>query len=71
MEKRHIEAIAKIAPDVSGKTMLFGHWLGRQEIVDPYRKSQEVFEHVYQLLSSSAVKWGSALALEHENNYVR
>jgi protein-tyrosine phosphatase len=27
MEKSHIEQIGHIAPEVKGKTMLFGHWL--------------------------------------------
>ncbi|MNE76319.1 Low molecular weight protein-tyrosine-phosphatase wzb [compost metagenome] len=61
MEKRHIESIGRIAPEVRGKTMLFGHWLGQAEIDDPYRKSQEAFEHVFQLLSRSADKWAQSL----------
>ncbi|EMB6255569.1 TPA: protein tyrosine phosphatase [Serratia marcescens] len=61
MEKRHVGAIARIAPEVRGKTMLFGHWLGQVEIDDPYRKSQEAFEHVFQLLLRSADKWAQSL----------
>jgi protein-tyrosine phosphatase len=61
MEKRHVESIARIAPEVRGKTMLFGHWLGQVEIDDPYRKSQEAFEHVFQLLLRSADKWAQSL----------
>ncbi|MCL0608592.1 hypothetical protein M2985_20480, partial [Klebsiella pneumoniae] len=34
----------KISPEVRGKTMLLGHWLGSREIADPYRKSDEAFE---------------------------
>ena len=62
MEKRHIDLVGNISPEVRGKTMLFGHWLGQQEIDDPYRKSLEAFEHVYQLLSNSANKWAKVLA---------
>jgi protein-tyrosine phosphatase len=30
MEKKHIEQIIKIAPEARGKTMLFGHWIGKR-----------------------------------------
>ncbi|PWC13678.1 protein tyrosine phosphatase [Brenneria roseae subsp. americana] len=62
MEKRHVDAVSKIAPEVRGKTMLFGHWLNQQEIADPYRKSREAFEFVYSQLEQSAQKWAQALS---------
>lgn len=61
MEKRHINEITKIAPEVRGKTMLFGHWTGQKEIPDPYRKSLEAFTSVYNLLDEAAQKWAHAL----------
>lgn len=62
MEKGHIDAVCRIAPEVRGKTMLFGHWLMQREIADPYRQSREAFEFVYQLLDESARKWANALS---------
>ncbi|CAI2137132.1 Low molecular weight protein-tyrosine-phosphatase wzb [Serratia fonticola] len=62
MEKGHIDAVSRIAPEVRGKTMLFGHWLEQREIADPYRQSREAFEFVYQLLDESAQKWAKALS---------
>ncbi|MGI8464303.1 protein tyrosine phosphatase [Pectobacterium punjabense] len=61
MEKGHIDGVGRIAPEVRGKTMLFGHWLNQQEIADPYRKSREAFEFVYSQLEQSAQKWVQAL----------
>ncbi len=61
MEKQHINDITKLAPEVRGKTMLFGHWAGQREIPDPYRKSLEAFESVYSLLDDAAQKWANAL----------
>ena len=61
MEKTHIDAVCRLAPEVRGKTMLFAHWLGQQEVPDPYRKSTEAFEFVYRLLAESAQKWVQAL----------
>ncbi|WP_192459574.1 protein tyrosine phosphatase [Musicola keenii] len=62
MEKGHIDAVSRIAPEVRGKTMLFGHWLNQQEIADPYRKSREAFEFVYSQLDQSARKWAQMLS---------
>ncbi|CAB1212556.1 arsenate reductase/protein-tyrosine-phosphatase family protein [Serratia liquefaciens] len=61
MEKGHIDAVCRLAPEVRGKTMLFAHWLNQQDVPDPYRKSQESFEFVYKLLAESAQKWSQAL----------
>ncbi|OBT13680.1 protein tyrosine phosphatase [Vibrio sp. UCD-FRSSP16_10] len=56
MEKKHIDAITKLAPGARGKTMLYGHWLNK-EIPDPYKQSIEAFEHVYKLVEQSADAW--------------
>lgn len=62
--QRH--AVADLAPEALGKTMLLGKWLdagrGRgREIPDPYRKSREVFEHVHQLLGQATNEWARRL----------
>ncbi|HDT6086150.1 protein tyrosine phosphatase [Raoultella ornithinolytica] len=57
MEKSHIEQIGRIAPEARGKTMLYGHWLGHREIPDPYRKSEEAFTSVYQLIEQAGLLW--------------
>lgn len=61
MEKGHIEAVCRLAPEVRGKTMLFAHWLDNKNIPDPYGKSQEAFEFVYRLLAESAQAWAKVL----------
>ncbi|MDT3251277.1 protein tyrosine phosphatase [Serratia sp. root2] len=61
MEKGHIDAVCQLAPEVRGKTMLLGHWLGQKEVPDPYRKSSEAFEFVYRLIDEAAQKWAQAL----------
>ncbi|GKV95178.1 protein tyrosine phosphatase [Pectobacterium aroidearum] len=62
MEKKHIDGVCRIAPEVRGKTMLYGHWVNQQEIPDPYRKSREAFEFVYLQLEQSAQKWVQVLS---------
>jgi Protein-tyrosine-phosphatase len=61
MEKSHISTLHDIAPEMRGKVMLFGHWDDERDIPDPYRKSREAFEAVYQLLDRSAQQWALAL----------
>ncbi|EPH0466235.1 protein tyrosine phosphatase [Klebsiella pneumoniae] len=57
MEKSHIEDIGRISPESRGKTMLFGYWIGQKEIPDPYRKSEEAFFSVYQLIEQAGQRW--------------
>ena len=61
MEQGHIGAITELAPEARGKTMLFGHWLGKQDIPDPYRQGKEAFEYAYQLIEKSAAAWADKL----------
>ena len=61
MESGHIRAVDKICPTVRGKVMLFGQWLSNKEIADPYRKSDEMFELVYQQIEAAAQRWAEKL----------
>lgn len=61
MEKGHIDAVANIAPEARGKTMLFGQWIGQQDIPDPYRQSREAFDHAYTLIDEAAQAWAKKL----------
>ncbi|WP_054181281.1 protein-tyrosine-phosphatase [Trabulsiella odontotermitis] len=62
MEPAHIEQVTVIAPDVRGKTLLFGQWLDGKKIPDPYGKSREAFEHVYGLLALATQEWAKRLS---------
>ena len=62
MEKYHIEKIGRIAPEARGKTMLFGHLLKQREIPDPYKKSEEAFASVYQLIEQAGMRWVDKLS---------
>ena len=62
MEREHIDAVSRLAPEVRGKIFLFGHWKGQLEISDPYRKSREAFEQVFIQLEQSAQQWAQMLS---------
>ncbi|NKI18742.1 low molecular weight phosphotyrosine protein phosphatase [Spongiibacter sp. KMU-166] len=57
MESRHIKGINDLAPQVGGKTFLLGKWSKGQEVPDPYKKSREAFDHVYNLLDQFTDDW--------------
>lgn len=61
MEHRQREYIGRLAPEVSGKTLLFGKWLEEREIPDPYRRSPEAYEQVYRILEQAAAAWAEKL----------
>ncbi|MCQ4346617.1 low molecular weight phosphotyrosine protein phosphatase [Pseudomonas stutzeri] len=61
MERRHIEGVTALAPQVRGKTFLLGKWLDEREIPDPYRRDRETFEHVYKLIDDSVTAWAKRL----------
>ena len=52
-----MEALTQLSPEARGKTMLFGQWIGKQDIPDPYRQSREAFEHAYKLIDEAAREW--------------
>ncbi|PCR16419.1 hypothetical protein CQA65_30180 [Klebsiella pneumoniae] len=51
-----------IAPEVRGKTMLFGHWNNQRDIPDPYKKSDEAFLSVYHLIEKASQVWAQKLS---------
>ena len=61
MERSHMDGVFNIDPGARGKTMLLGKWLDDREIPDPYRQSDEMFERVFQLISTSCGKWAEKL----------
>ncbi|MEZ8321695.1 low molecular weight phosphotyrosine protein phosphatase [Vibrio splendidus] len=61
MEKGHLEALTQISPEARGKTMLFGQWIGPQDIPDPHRQSREAFEYAYKLIDEAAQAWAKKL----------
>ncbi|HBR1814324.1 TPA: protein tyrosine phosphatase [Klebsiella quasipneumoniae subsp. similipneumoniae] len=62
MDRTHLVHIGRVSPEVRGKTMLLGHWMGQKDIPDPYRQGKEAFEFVYQLIEQSCQKWAEKLS---------
>lgn len=60
MDDKQKVMLSNVHPQSSGKVMLLGHWLDQgltKNIPDPYRKSDEAFEHVYQQIFQSVELW--------------
>jgi protein-tyrosine phosphatase len=61
MEAGHKAQIARDTPQLSGKTMLFDHWTGARGIADPYQKSHEFHELVFDQIEAAAKAWSGKL----------
>lgn len=57
MEPGHKRDILRIAPQLTGRTMLFDQWTGAKGIPDPYRHKRDVHERVFQEISVAADSW--------------
>lgn len=57
MERRHVAATRRLAPEAGGKVFLLDKWLGGSDIADPYRKPREAFEHTYALIERGVASW--------------
>lgn len=62
MEPKHLRFIATMAPENRGKSLLFGQWLETKDIPDPYRKSREAFEYVFNQLGKASQEWARRLS---------
>ena len=62
MEREHINGVLSLAPQARGKVFLLGKWLENREIPDPYRQSEAMFEHVFNLTEKTVDSWIKRLA---------
>ena len=62
MEPKHLRFIATMAPENRGKSLLFGQWLETKDIPDPYHKSREAFEYVFNQLGKASQEWARRLS---------
>jgi protein-tyrosine phosphatase len=57
MEAGHRAEIARQAPHLSGRVMLFDQWTGACGIPDPYREPIETHRAAYQTIEAAAQGW--------------
>jgi protein-tyrosine phosphatase len=57
MEQRHLNSVARLAPEASGKVFLFDKWHAGGDVPDPYRCSRRVFEQVHASIERGVGSW--------------
>jgi protein-tyrosine phosphatase len=57
MEKSHATAVARLAPEASGKVFLLDKWLRARNIPDPYQQQRPAFEHVHMMIDQGVRSW--------------
>jgi protein-tyrosine phosphatase len=62
MEQGHKREIARVAPQLAGRVMLFDKWTGDKGIADPYLRSKDFHEKTFAALSDAAQGWARRLA---------
>lgn len=62
MEPGHRREIGRVAPDLSGRVMLFDHWAGGEGIPDPYRQPRAFHADVFARIAVAARGWADRLA---------
>ncbi|CAB0151201.1 putative low molecular weight protein-tyrosine-phosphatase AmsI [Pseudidiomarina piscicola] len=61
MDNEQRNYIGQRYPEALAKTMLLGHWLNKKEIPDPFKRSDEVYQHVFELIEKSCNEWKTKL----------
>lgn len=61
MEPGHKREIMRMTPQLGGRCMLYGQWIGQDKIPDPYQKSKEFHESVFQMLTKASNSWAIKL----------
>jgi protein-tyrosine phosphatase len=57
MERSHVDAIRRMAPEASGKVFLLDKWLNGRDIPDPYRQRRPAYEQAYALIEQGVESW--------------
>jgi protein-tyrosine phosphatase len=57
MERKHLNAAARLAPEASGKMFLLDQWHEAGDVPDPFRRSRQMFEHAYALIERGVDSW--------------
>lgn len=61
MEPGHKAEVTRLAPTLSGRTLLFDQWTGSKGISDPYRRSREFHEAVFKQIQEASQAWAKKL----------
>jgi protein-tyrosine phosphatase len=63
METHHRQEVAARWPQFLGKTFLLGHFVGAQEVPDPYRQAAGMHEHAVEIIAQCSAAWAKQLEL--------
>ena len=61
MEKGQLDWIVSRFPETRGRVFMATHWVGGDDIADPYRQSAAFFEQVYSQLDEGVRAWADRL----------
>ena len=62
MERGHRDAITRMAPHLTARTMLLDHWSSANGIADPYQNGQAAYEQAFAAIIDASKTWAARLA---------
>jgi len=61
MERYHLQTLQQAAPEVTGRTLLLGHWNEQRDLPDPHRQSMDMYLAVFSQLREDLALWAGKL----------
>ncbi|MES1935638.1 Low molecular weight phosphotyrosine protein phosphatase [Salinisphaera hydrothermalis C27AD] len=61
MERGQLDWIVSSFPESRGRVFMATHWVGGDDIADPFRKSAAFFEQVYEQIEQALAEWSQRL----------
>ena len=61
MEKQHLTKIHRRHPEVIGKVFLLSRRIGNRDIADPYQRSPDYFDAVFNIIDDAIESWESRI----------
>lgn len=61
MEQRQVAAVLALCPTLRGRVLMLSHWVGGEDIEDPYGRRQEVFDAAFDRIDECVRAWHTKL----------
>lgn len=57
MEKHHVDAMVRMAPEATGKIFMLDKWLQGRDVPDPYCQERAEFDYVHSMITQGIDSW--------------
>lgn len=61
MERQQLKKIHRRHPEAIGKVFMLSRWIGNRDIADPYQRSADYFDAVFNVIDDAIESWESRI----------